>query len=109
MPFTGYSVGLWRGDADPGGGMFNLLLLVASSLAPMPRGSDCWTGRRSVVLGTSASLLLPRQAMAADFLEKRFSLTLPSDYVVSKRSATQGTIFVAGNFPRASTISVTAW
>ena len=43
--------------------MFNLLLLVASSLAPMPRVSDCWTGRRSVVLGTSASLLLPRQAM----------------------------------------------
>lgn len=41
--------------------------------------------------------------------EDPFYIALPSGYVRSKRKATQGTIFVGGNFPRASIVSVTAW
>lgn len=39
----------------------------------------------------------------------RFSLKLPAGFVASKRSASQGTLYVAGNFPRAAVVSVTAW
>ena len=39
----------------------------------------------------------------------RFALTIPPKYAVLKRMATTGTIYVAGDFPRSSIVSVTAW
>ena len=57
------------------------------------------------------SILLPPLPASASrpFSEPRFSLLLPDGYAISKRTATSGTLFVAGNFPRASVVSVSAW
>ena len=40
--------------------------------------------------------------------DPRFSLLLPDGFAVSKRKATQGTLFVAGDFPRAAVVAVSA-
>ena len=73
-------------------------------------------GRRlaALALASSPSVLLrpPRALADKPYLDgsSRFALTVPDDFVVtSKRSAASGTLFVAGNFPRASVVSVTAW
>ena len=57
------------------------------------------------------SIFLPTLPASASrpFSEPRFSLLLPDGYAISKRTATSGTLFVAGNFPRASVVSVSAW
>jgi len=52
---------------------------------------------------------LLRPASAKIFADPRFILDLPDGFVVSKRTATTGTIFVAGNFPRFTVVSATAW
>ena len=52
---------------------------------------------------------LLRPASAKIFVDPRFILDLPDGFVVSKRTATTGTIFVAGNFPRFTVVSATAW
>jgi len=43
------------------------------------------------------------------YAEPRFLVNLPDGFAVSKRKATSGTIFVAGNFPRAAVVSVSIW
>lgn len=48
-------------------------------------------------------------AVAKPFLDARFAIDIPDDFVVSKRKSTTGTLFVSGNFPRFSVVSVTAW
>ena len=73
--------------------------------------------RRSLVAIAPALLtgiMLPMAPAVADtrlYIDPsgRFSLEIPNGFAQSKRTATQGTIFVAGNFPRAATISVNAW
>ena len=71
--------------------------------------------RRAALLTTSALLSLsPTQPALADprqYIDPqgRFALEIPNGFAQSKRTATTGTIFVAGNFPRAATISVVAW
>ena len=70
-------------------------------------GEACVVGRRGL-LATIPFLPLSARA-ASGVMDPRFSLTLPAGFVVSKRKAETGTIFVAGNFPRAASISVTAW
>jgi hypothetical protein len=72
------------------------------------------TRRLALTLASPLCLLRiqpPLPASAKPFLDpaSRFALQIPDDYVVSKRNSATGTIFVAGNFPRASVISVTAW
>ncbi len=47
----------------------------------------------------------PLAASAKPFIDERFVLDIPDGYVVSNRKATTGTLFVAGNFPRASVVS----
>jgi hypothetical protein len=54
-------------------------------------------------------LLTPTASYAKPYSEERFSLIIPDGFALSKRTGTTGTIFVAGNFPRASVISVTCW
>jgi len=70
-------------------------------------------GRR-LVLSLAPTLLIPLHPLRASAkpaldAASRFALDIPDDYVVSKRKATTGTLFVAGNFPRFSVVSVTAW
>lgn len=75
------------------------------------------SSRRAVLSLAPALLALtgsPNDARAAAgkaFLDPsgRFALTIPEGFAQSKRTATTGTIFVAGNFPRAATVSVNAW
>ena len=43
------------------------------------------------------------------YAEQRFRLDLPDGFAISKRSTSVGTLFVAGNFPRAAVVSVSAW
>ena len=81
--------------------------------APNPRSRPlaAHCTRRSLLL--MPMLASPLTAHAAGKLvvdsSSRFALTIPSGFVASKRSATQGTLYVAGNFPRAAVVSVTAW
>uniref|UniRef100_A0A7S0P3G6 Uncharacterized protein n=1 Tax=Calcidiscus leptoporus TaxID=127549 RepID=A0A7S0P3G6_9EUKA len=42
-------------------------------------------------------------------IDSRFSLQIPDTFVASKRTATLGTLYVAGNYPRFTVVSVTAW
>ncbi len=64
---------------------------------------------RRALLSTPLVLGAPLAASAKPFIDERFVLDIPDGYVVSNRKATTGTLFVAGNFPRASVVSVTAW
>lgn len=87
-----------------------LLCAPTSALrAPVPRSVSA--GRRAVTgllpLGL-LPLVLPRRACAAA-PPAPFELNLPAGFVRSSRTATTGTVLVAGNFPRAAVISVTAW
>ena len=61
-----------------------------------------------LILGTTDR---PAFAAPKQYLDPmgRFALEIPDGFAMSKRTATTGTIFVAGNFPRAATISVNAW
>lgn len=59
-----------------------------------------------VLVGNSP---LVQPALAKTFADPRFILDVPDGFVVSKRKATTGTIFVAGNFPRFTVVSATAW
>lgn len=74
--------------------------------------------RRSLLAAPLAAALSPAAAPAAPAPASgalvidgasRFSLTVPRGFVASKRSASQGTLYVAGDFPRAAVVSVTAW
>jgi len=70
--------------------------------------------RRASLLGLLIPLLgLPPTTQALDsgkvVKDPRFTLTLPPGFVASRRSAKQGTIYVAGDFPRFAILSVTAW
>jgi hypothetical protein len=73
--------------------------------------------RRTALLTTSALLtmsppsLLPASAATKQYIDPagRFALEIPDGFAQSKRTAQTGNIFVAGNFPRAATISVYAW
>ena len=55
------------------------------------------------------SLPLQQAVASRPISDPRFSLLLPDGYAVSKRSTKQGTLFVAGDFPRAAVVSVSAW
>jgi len=71
--------------------------------------SAVWT-RRAVISVPLFPLLVPPPASAGKpVIDKRFALDLPDGFVSSKRTSTTNTIFVAGNFPRAAVVSVTAW
>ena len=70
----------------------------------------------NVALATSALLALPLDPAIAAATGKayidplgRFALEIPQGFAQSKRTSSTGTIFVAGNFPRAATLSVVAW
>lgn len=67
--------------------------------------------RRAVLALPLAAIPLAAHASGKLVIDgsNRFALTLPAGFVASKRSATQGTLYVAGNFPRAAVVSVTAW
>ena len=69
---------------------------------------------RRLVLGLAPYLLVfpTRPPPATAFVDPgaRFALEVPVGFVQSSRkAATTGTIFVAGNFPRFTVLSVTAW
>ncbi|KAL3927123.1 MAG: hypothetical protein SGPRY_002969, partial [Prymnesium sp.] len=78
---------------------------LGSAVQP-PRAASHAIFTRRALLASLPIAYLPSAALTAD---EPFSLSLPPGYVRSKRQASQGTIFVGGNFPRASVISVTAW
>ena len=86
--------------------MLSVFALAALSLAPP--ACSLTTSRRTVLATLPLAALRPASSSAAANPE-RFSIVLPPGYVRSSRKATQGTIFVGGNFPRASVVSVTAW
>jgi hypothetical protein len=69
--------------------------------------------RRSLLLSAALScplLLLPTAPTLAYVDDAaRFSLTPPPGFVVLRRTAATGTIFVSGDFPRGAVLSVTAW
>lgn len=68
--------------------------------------------RRLMLTVVTAPLLAEWPTMpvsAKPFLDSRFALEIPEGFVVSKRTAQTGTVFVAGNFPRFTVVSVTAW
>lgn len=65
--------------------------------------------RRAVIALPLAATPLAARAAGKLVGDDRFALSLPAGFVASKRSATQGTLYVAGNFPRAAVVSVTAW
>ena len=67
--------------------------------------------RRLILTLTTPCLLQwpPAPASAKLYADPRFVLDVPPGFVVSKRTAAKGTIFVAGNFPRFTVVSATAW
>ena len=74
-------------------------------------GGPILSRRVALALCTPSLFGWPAPAVWASkpYLESRFVVDIPDGFVVSKRKATTGTIFVAGNFPRASVVSITAW
>jgi len=56
-----------------------------------------------------ARMMTPPAFAVRPYAEPRFLVNLPDGFAVSKRKATSGTIFVAGNFPRAAVVSVSIW
>jgi hypothetical protein len=83
--------------------MLSVLLAVPSAVV-VPHCT-----RRAVVSAFPLVAALPAiPVFAAD--EERFSLALPPGFVRRmKIKATEGTVFVGGNFPRAAIVSVTVW
>ncbi len=65
---------------------------------------------RRALLGLSLlATQRPSPGWATQANDPRFNLALPDGFVASTKSASQGTIYVAGNFVRAAVVSVTAW
>ena len=90
-----------------------LTLHAASALrVPPPR-----LHRRAVLAGAAlapalALVAAPVRPAAAKLVadsKSRFVIGVPDGFVQSKRSATTGTLFVAGDFPRSAVLSVTGW
>jgi len=78
---------------------------------PASAASPALTRRLVLALATPCLVQLPALLPASATLvqDPRFLIDIPEGFVVSKRKATTGTIFVAGNFPRATVMSATAW
>ena len=70
-----------------------------------------FTRRAAVVTALGAAL--PHRTQPAwavrPYLESRFSISLPDGFAITKKNGVSGTLFVAGNFPRAIVISVSVW
>lgn len=67
--------------------------------------------RRALIplIATTLTLPPPKAALAKPYSDPRFSLVLPDGFATSKRTAKEGTIFVAGNFVKGAVVSVCAW
>jgi len=87
-------------------------LLFAAAAAGLQFAQTGGLTRRAL-LAMPLLVASPLAARAAGQLvvdkSSRFALTVPDGFVSSKRTATQGTLYVTGNFPRAAVVSVTAW
>ena len=88
------------------------LIVMAASLSSAFKLN---LNRRSVLVLAPAlaaqpsALVLPASAKVVADPKGRFVLDLPEGFVQTKRTATTGTVFVAGDFPRFAVVSVTAW
>ncbi|KAL1508400.1 hypothetical protein AB1Y20_004510 [Prymnesium parvum] len=85
-----------------------LLLALSPSSAPQAGIAARGLIPRRTIIGALPLAVLPRPACSSSPGDP-FSIELPPGFVRSTRKATQGTIFVGGNFPRASVVSITAW
>ena len=92
--------------------LLGALLHATAALVPATPVPSTAALTRRAVLGAALPLgalpLGPARSLAAA-APPPFSIALPPGYVKSSRKATQGTVFVGGNFPRASVVSITAW
>ena len=87
-----------------------LHLMVASAAAFKP----AFKLNRRAVLTLAPALaaqqaVLPASANVVADAKGRFVLNLPDGFVQTKRTATTGTVFVAGDFPKFAVVSITAW
>lgn len=85
--------------------------VLAAVGAAMSVENSLRLSRRSLLAIPLVASPIAARAAGSIFADpsSRFALTVPSNFVATKRTASQGTLFVAGDFPRAAVVSVTAW
>ena len=89
----------------------SLAILLTLHAASALRAPPLRLHRRAVLAGAAlaAAPVRPAAAKLVADSKGRFVIGVPDGFAQTKRSATTGTLFVAGDFPRAAVVSVTGW